>query len=261
ADARHGPADGDDRWIQQAHRGGEDLADVAPRLPHRLDRGQVAVLHEIDDGGSVGDPQLAGDRGSRGERLEAARVAARAGGSGSAGRARVAYVPGAAAGTAAEVSVGADAAADARRDLHEDEIVDIGPRHGAFAERRDVDVVVDEDAHVEVIVDPAANVEVVPPGHDGRVDGAAGRELDGTGKTDAHGRDVGTRAAHVGQQPAGVVDQPGEHGLGAVGDRDRVAVLRQDGAGEVGDRNRGVRRAEVGGDHDLRLRVEGEPGR
>jgi hypothetical protein len=56
--------------------------------------------------------------------------------------------------------------------------------------------------------------------------------------------------------------EPREHDLRSLGDRDVLARLGQDVAGQVGDRHARVRGPEVGRQDDARVAVEGErPGR
>ncbi len=170
----------DDRRVDQADAGREDLADVAAGLAHRLDRASMlppltsSTTSWLDSGDMPGVAQFAGECGAGGERLEAAAVAALAGHFGAARHVHVADVAGRALRAALQDAAGDDAGPDARRDLHEDEVVDLGPGELALAERHDVDVVVDEHGRLEGVAEPARHVEPVPAGHDRRVDRASG---------------------------------------------------------------------------------------
>ena len=171
------PADHDDRRVDEAHARGEHLADVAARLSHRLDRVDVAALDELHDilarlGAQLDLLERAAERRAGGQRLEAPAVAALARHVGTARDVDVADVARRALGAALQVPARDDAGADAGRDLHEHQVVDVGPGELPLAERHDVDVVVDQHRHVEAVAEPAGHVEAVPAGHDRRVDRA-----------------------------------------------------------------------------------------
>ena len=109
-----------------------------------------------------------------------------------------------------------------------------------------------------VALDVAGHVEAVPAGHDRRVDRAAGGVLDGTGQPDADGGQVGEGSATGAHQVAHRVNDPGQHGLGSVGDQQPGVDLPEDRSVEVGQRGPGVGRADVDPHDQLGRGVEGE---
>lgn len=263
AGPRHRAADRDDRGVHEADAGRQHLADVTTGLPYSLDRVDVAALDEFDDVvvGIRLDALLAegaGDGRAGGEGFEASAVAAVAGHVGAARDADVSDVAGDALGAALQEAARDDARADAGRDLHEHEVFDLRPGECSLAEGHDVHVVVDEHGHLEVLLHPAGHVEAIPAGHDRRVDGAPGGVLDRTGHADADGDEILPVATEPFDEGEPRVDEPAEHGLGAQRDVERLAVLGEHRAGEVGDGDRRVRGAEVGGEHDARSGVERE---
>src|SRR5690606_24402063 len=157
---------------------GEHFADVSPSLADRLDRLDVAPLDQVDDLRPVlclhtGLAQCSGDGWPGCHGLQASAIAAVAGHPGAAGDLHVANIAGDSLGAALQEAAGDDARSDSGGDLHEDQVLCLRPRERAFAERHDVDVVVDEHGNFEVLLYPAGHVEAVPTRHDGRVDGLA----------------------------------------------------------------------------------------
>ena len=230
ADPGHRAADRDDRRVHQADARGEHLADVAtrPAAPPGSRRGRRA--DELDDvaAGRHVDALLAErarDGGAGGEGLEASAVAAVARHVRAARDADVADVAGDALRAALQQAARDDAGADAGRDLHEHEVLDVRPGERAFAERHDVHVVVDEHRHLEVLLHPAGHVEAVPAGHDRRVHRAPGVVLDRAGHADADRRELVAVAAELLDEGEGGVDHPAEHGLGALRDVDALGAL------------------------------------
>ena len=196
-------------------------------------------------------------RAAAGHRLQAAAVAAAADLL-VAGHVDVADVARRALGAAVDPAVGDDPAADAGPDLDEQQMVVGAPGLPVLAQRHDVHVVVDERRCAEAIRQSVADPVAVPPGHDRRSDGGAGRELDGPGDADPDATHVGVRAADAAEQLVERPLQPGEHSLGTLGDRDLLRALDEHLAAEVGHRQARVRGAEVGGQHDAGVAVERE---
>ena len=122
--------------------------------------------------------QPGGDRRAAGHGFEATHVPAAAHRIDVVGDLDVAEVAGGALGTAAQLPVADDAAADSRGNLDEHEVVDVAEADGVLPERHHVDVVVDDDDDVERGADERRHVEAVPAGHDRRVGRAAGGVLD-----------------------------------------------------------------------------------
>ena len=207
-----------DRRVDEAHAGREHLADVATGLPHRLDRVDVAALHELDDVLTRGGRrarcarQRPSERGAGGERLEASAVAARARHVGAARDVDVADVAGGALGAALQESARDDAGADAGRHLHEDQVVDVGPGVLALAERHDVHVVVDQHGSVEAwrANQPGTSKRSQP----GMIGGLMGRPVEcSTGPGSP--MPIASRSRGLAAEPASSssasVDHPGEH--------------------------------------------------
>ncbi len=159
---------------------------------------------------------------------------------------------------APELAVGDDARADARRDLDEEHVGDRGPRGAVLAQRHDVHVVVDEHGGVEPLLQDPGDVDVVPRGHDRRVDGPPGGVLDGAGEADADADQVVDAAPRGRDELLAGVRDPRQDDVGTVRDREGRVGLGEHVGREVRDGEAGVGRAEVHGEHDARLRAEGE---
>src|SRR5690606_32648263 len=232
---------------------------------HGLDGVDVAALDELDDvlarlRGEAGLLEVAGEGGPGGECLEAAAVAARARHLGSAGDVDVAEVAGGALGAALQEAAGDDACADAGGDLHEDEVVDVGPGVLALAEGHDVDVVVDEHGRVEAGGESPRHVVVVPARHDRRVDGAPGGVFDGAGQPDPDREQVARGAVEGGEQALRLRGDPAQHRLGPLGDAHLLEGLGEHAAGEVAHPDAHVRGADVDAEDDAAARGDGELG-
>jgi hypothetical protein len=127
-----------------------------------------------------------------------------------------------------------------------------------LAEGHDVDVVVDQDRGAEALGEPLRDREAVPARHDRRVAGEAGGVLDRARHADPDPRHPAFVADLV-QQRVEALFHPLEHDFGPVGDLDVAAVLGQHPPPEVGDGEARVGGAEVGGEDQRRVLVEGEP--
>jgi len=70
------------------------------------------------------------------------------------------------AGAPMDVAVGHDAAADARADLDQEQMLGVGPVHPVLAAGHDVDVPVDQHGRAVEVDEPLGDGEVVPARHD-----------------------------------------------------------------------------------------------
>ena len=98
--------------------------------------------------------------------FQAADVAAAADDVLPARRPDVADVSRGSAGAPMDVAVGHDAAADARADLDQEQMLGVGPVHPVLAAGHDVDVVVDQHGRAVEVGEPLGDGEVVPARHD-----------------------------------------------------------------------------------------------
>ena len=160
---------------------------VAVTLPSCTSRTTSRLFGCLDSGGR--EPHREGV--TSGHRLEAADVAARADHVLARG-ADVTDVPGGSARTSVDVPVGHDPAADARADLHEEEVGGMAPVNPVLAAGHDVHVVVHEHRGAVVLREPRRDVEAVPPGHDRGIDRPPGVELHRARHADADPADVGS---------------------------------------------------------------------
>jgi hypothetical protein len=253
-------ADHDHRGVERVDRRGEHLTELAAGgADHRGDL-RVALAEPQDDvahvgGGQSGGGQLERERAAACHRLEAAAVAAAAEHVVVVAHMDVADVAGGALRAPQRAPVRDQPGADPGADLHEHQVLGVGPRAGALSQRHQVGVVVDERGGAEALAQPLRDGVAVPAGHDRRRDRHAGRVLDRSGNADADAEQRAGRRAH---QPLEPFLQPGEHGLRPVGDRDVVCLLVPDRAGQVGHRQARVGRAQVGGKHEARLAVEAQ---
>ena len=171
----------------------------------------------------------------------------------------VADVAGGALRAALEPPAGDDAGADAGGDLDVDEVGERGPRRAVLADGHDVDVVVDEDGDAgQRIGEVSGDRDAAPPGHDGRLDGAAGGELDGPGHADADADDLVGAEAELGELGEKSIAHPRQDDARALGDRPLGDALGEHLAGEIGDREAIVVGAEVGGEDDAAGAVEAQ---
>ena len=117
---------------------------------------------------------------------------------------------------------------------------------------------------VDVVVRCSAGMsKPSQPGMIGGLHRPAGGELDRPGQADADAGEVLGRAAGRGRAwSTRSSTDPVEHRLGPVGDVDRPRSTRRSRRPRRSvTATRGVGGAEVGGEHDPGMRVEGEPGR
>src|SRR5690606_15221005 len=233
-------ADRDHGGVDQAHAGGEYFADVSPSLTNGLDRLDVASLDQVDDlrtvlGFHPGLAKCPGDGWPGCHGLQASAVATVAGHPGTTRDLHVADVAGDPLSAALQEPTGDDAGPDSRGDLHEDQVLGLRPRERAFAERHDVDVVVDEHGYFEVLLHPAGHIEAVPARHDGRVDGLAAAVLHRAGQSDSDRDEVLLVVLDALAQPTSGIDHPAEHLLRPFSDVVGLVDRAQSGAGEVGD--------------------------
>ena len=203
---------------------------------------------------------VAGECGTAGERLQAAAHPAAAGHLPVGLDVDVPDVARRSLRAAVDATVDDDAGADPAADLDEDEVVDAATAAGReLAERHHVDVVVDPDGDValrEVLPHGVA----VPAGHDRRRDGLARVELDRAGDADP---DPPQRAGGAGLCDALVEERVDvrEHLLRPGGDVGRLLAVDDDPAGEIGERDVGARRTEVGHEQVARVGPEAEQSR
>ena len=134
----------------------------------------------------------------------------------------------------------------------------IAPFPVVLAEGHDVDVVVDEHRGVVASGQVIGHGVVVPAGHDRRVLCPAGQELDGAGQADADGPHLVGIASSLGEKLVEAIRDHVEHSRRPLDDVDVSGRGGQNGAGEVGDGDPGVRGAGVRGEHHTTLVVEGE---
>ena len=111
----------------------------------------------------------------------------------------------------------------------------------------------------EAVGEALGDREAVPAGHDRRVARAAGGVLDRARarRCRSRGRPRRRGRSRVSSAPKRSSTQP-EHRLRPGGDVHLAGLLGEDLAGEVGDREPRVGGAEVGGQDDARVLVEGE---
>ena len=200
-----------------------------------------------------------GHGAAAGDRFQAAEVAAAADDVVVVGDVDVADVAGGALGAAVDAAVGDHAAADAGADLDEQQVVGVAPARPVLAEGHDVHVVVDQHGRAVALAQVGGDAVAVPAGHDRRRHRRAGDELDRARARRRRRR--GRRRAGARPRAAGRRAPPRARRArspGPCGDRDVLARLGQHVAGQVGDRDARVRGAEVGGQHDARVAVEGE---
>jgi hypothetical protein len=168
-------------------------------------------------------------------------------------------VPLTAVRTAQQVAVDDDPGADAGRDLDEQQRRGGGPLGVVLAEGHGVRVVVDHAADGELLLEVIAEREVMPARHDrGVVDDPAGGDVDRPGHADAQAEDAARRHRGGVQHLPPAQPHPLEDRLRTVGDPQVVDGLGERAAGEVADRERRVRGAEVGSQHHPAGPVEGE---
>ena len=126
--------------------------------------------------------------------------------------------------TAVHLAVAHDAAADAGADLDYQKVGERALQAPEFAERHQVDVVVDEDGCGIVFAQVVADREAVPCRHQRRVDQLTVLEVDRTrhadadadhlfGAAGASGEQLAHQGAHAGQQDAGAVAHIGRLGV------------------------------------------------
>jgi hypothetical protein len=154
------------------------MAWIASMLPRLTRSTTCCAVLDLDPGLA----ECPGNGWSGCHGFQASAVAAVAGNAGTARNLHVPDVAGDALGAALQEAAGDDAGPDSGGDLHEDQVLGLRPGEGAFAERHDVHVVVDEHGHLQVLLHPAGHVEAVPAGHDGRVDGLPAACCTGPGR-------------------------------------------------------------------------------
>ena len=256
ADQAQRPADDDDGRVEQVDRGGQHLAEVAAGLPDQLDasgptRPRASATTSIADDASMPElAQLPGDGSAAGDGLEAAGVAAPADHRLVPRELDVPHVAGRALGAAVDPTVGDDPAADAGRDLDEQQVRFVAPVGEVLAERHDVHVVVDQHRGTQPVGEVLLDREPVPSRHDRRVHGPTEVVFDGAGQPEADAEEVVGRAAGRAEQAPTDADDAFQHGVGAAGDVQVLAVLLEDRARQVRQREPRVGRAEVGGEDD-----------
>ena len=175
-----------------------------------------------------------------------------------AGNVDVADVAGRALRAAVDPAIGDDPAADAGRDLDEQQVVVGAPGLPVLAQRHDVHVVVDERRRPEVVGQPVAHAVAVPAGHDRRRDRRARGELHRAGHADPGPAHVIVLTPDAAEQLVEGPLEPAEHRVGPFRDRDLLGRLDQHLAAEVGDREARVGRPQVGRQDDAGVSVEGE---
>ncbi len=170
----------------------------------------------------------------------------------------VADVARGALGAAVDPAVRHDPAADAGADLDVEQVLDVAPVGPVLAQGHDVDVVVDEDRRAGVALgEPVGDREAVPAGHDRRVDRLPAAKATGPGMpTPIRARR--RRAPALAEQLRGSGRGRAEDRSGPSRDVDVERQLGERPAGQVGDGESRVGRAQVGGEDDARLVVEGE---
>ena len=137
--------------------------------------------------------ECARQRPARSDGFETTAVAARAGRVGSTRNSNVPDITGRSLCSTLQHPAGDDTGTDTRGNFDEDHLGDIGPRRDLLAERHDVDVIVDEHRCIEFRLNGRRDIESMPPGHDGRADGAPRRELDRPRYPDAYPRNAFAR--------------------------------------------------------------------
>jgi hypothetical protein len=172
----------------------------------------------------------------------------------------VADVAGRALRAAVDRALGDDPAADAGADLDEQEVALRAPVRPVLADGHDVHVVVDEDRHVEAPREAAGDRVAVPAGHDRRVDGPAGGELDRARNADADAPHLVRLAPGARQELRELRLDDAEHRVGARADVEVLGQLGERVAGEVHHREARVGGAEVGAEHDRAIAREDEAG-
>ncbi len=127
-----------------------------------------------------------------------------------------------------------------------------GPRP-QFAQGHHIDLVVHPHRRVVPGGEPVAHRVAVPPRHDRRRAGPAGRELDRPGQPDPDAPDGGLRhllGAHPVEQVVEERLHAVEHRVRPLGDVGGLGVLGQHRARQVGDPDAEARGAELGGEDD-----------
>jgi hypothetical protein len=98
----------------------------------------------------------------------------------------------------------------------------------------------------------------VPARHDRRADRAPAVHVDRPGHADTHREHVGGAPIGLGQQRLEAILEPAQHRPGAVRDPQRLLALGERHAREVADGEAPVPGAEVGGEDDPHVLVEGQ---
>ncbi|MDQ3576211.1 MAG: hypothetical protein M3443_01105 [Actinomycetota bacterium] len=144
-----------------------------------------------------------------------------------------------------------DARADSGAHLDEEQVVDIGVARSGFPETKQIGVVVDEGRAAECLGQLPRHRIAVPAGHDRRLDRAPGLEVDRTGQTHSHPGEPRPVPTHIPEQVAKTPDDDLQHDRGGLLDDQFLGALGKQVAARVGQREPGVRRAEIGGENEL----------